>query len=101
LRDLQEFNLIPLAISIAYPDFGSELEQEGREVSELNSLDESIFSTSTTLLERRQAIMMKRDLDYTSTQKEIAGFVRKLSAKYDRKYMLSKIEVARHAIGGE
>jgi len=36
--------------------------------------------------------MMKRELDYTNTQKEIAGFVQKLSTKYDRKYMLSKIE---------
>jgi len=36
--------------------------------------------------------MMKRDLDYTQTQKEIASFVRKLTTKYGRKYMLSKIE---------
>ena len=36
--------------------------------------------------------MMKKELDYTSTQKEIAASVRKIATKYDRKYMLKQIE---------
>ena len=36
--------------------------------------------------------MMKRDLDFTGMQKEIVSFVRKLATKYNRKYMLTKIE---------
>ena len=36
--------------------------------------------------------MMKRELDYTDAQRNIADFVSKLAGKYDRKYMISKIE---------
>ena len=36
--------------------------------------------------------MMKKELDYTSTQKEIAASVRRIATKYDRKYMLKQIE---------
>ena len=36
--------------------------------------------------------MMKKELDYTNTQKEIAASVRKIAAKYDRKYMIKQIE---------